>query len=87
VEGNPSNLRSVERRSKARGYFSNWPITLRCCSRSSIEMVCKPCYTQGGIAILKQMKKKCVGNVGKEMERLWKRISEFFPAKFVVLNY
>ncbi len=79
-------LRSVERRSKARGYFSKWPIILRCGSSISIEMFCKPCYAQGGTAILRQMKKEMVGKVGKEMERLWKRISNHFPSDFRSFN-
>ncbi|AFL79706.1 hypothetical protein Aeqsu_0180 [Aequorivita sublithincola DSM 14238] len=82
VEENPSNLRSVEHRSKARGYFPKWPIILRCGSNSSIEMFCKPCYTQGGIAILRQMKEECLGKGGKGMERFWKRISKYFPSDF-----
>jgi hypothetical protein len=67
-----SSLRSVERRSNARGYFSKWPVTLHCSSSSSIEMFCKPCYTQGGISILKQMKKEWFGKLGKWVERFWK---------------
>jgi len=81
-----SVLRSVERRSKARGYFSKWPITLRCGSSSGIEMFCKPCYTQGGIAILKQMKKEWLGKFGKVMERFWKIISKKFPLNFCSFN-
>ncbi|MEH6763747.1 MAG: hypothetical protein V7655_04535 [Aequorivita antarctica] len=82
VEGNPSDMRSVERRSKASGYFSKMADHLRCGSSSSIKMFCKPCYTQGGIAILKQMNEECAGKVGKAMERLWKRISKYFPSDF-----
>jgi hypothetical protein len=77
-----SGLRSVECRSKARGYFSIWPVTLRCNSSGCIEMFCKPCYTQGGIAIQRQMKKEWLGKFGKKMESLWKRISKYFPADF-----
>tara|TARA_B100002051_G_C16711873_1_gene627094 strand:+ start:1419 stop:1673 length:255 start_codon:yes stop_codon:yes gene_type:complete len=67
-----SSVRSVECRSNARGYFSKWPVTLHCSSSSSIEMFCKPCYTQGGISILKQMKKEWFGKDGKRVERFWK---------------
>jgi hypothetical protein len=63
-----------------------WPLTIHCVSSSSITMFCKPCYTQGGIAILKQIKQVWPGKHGKEMESCWKRFSTYFPFIFVVLK-
>lgn len=75
-------LRSVECGSGRKGYFSKWPKVLRRNSSGTIAMFCKPCYTQGGIAILRQMKKKRVERLGKQMERIWKGYGNVAPVRF-----